>query len=241
MQRHVRYGDVRIAFAIRFVKGRARSIAIHILPEGTVQVDAPEDVALEDIVRAVGKRARWIWQQLEAWRERMQFVLPREYVSGESHLYLGKRYVLKVIVSKDADPAVKLLGGRLEVMTGSRAPEVVRSLLDVWYRQRAGEVFERRIAELSSRISWLKTTPAFRLRNMRTQWGSCSPKGVLLLNPNLVKAPRSCVDYVVSHELCHLKEHNHSAGYYRLLGKLMPDWEGRKRELDEMAEILLNR
>ncbi len=75
---------------------------------------------------------------------------------------------------------------------------------------------------------------------MRTQWGSCSPNGELLLNPQLVKAPRHCIDYVIFHELCHLKEHNHSPAYYKLLGRSLPDWEQRKAELDNLAEILLN-
>ena len=64
---------------------------------------------------------------------------------------------------------------------------------------------------------------------MKTQWGSCSPPGTIL-NPHLVKAPRECIDCVISHELCDLKEHNHSPRYYRLLGKIMPSWEGVKPE-----------
>jgi len=75
---------------------------------------------------------------------------------------------------------------------------------------------------------------------MKTQWGSCSPTGAILLNPHLVKAPRECIDYVISHELCHLKEHNHSPRYYRLLSKIMPRWEVVKARLDGMAELLLN-
>ncbi len=76
---------------------------------------------------------------------------------------------------------------------------------------------------------------------MRTQWGSCSPKGELLLNPYLVKAPRACIEYVVAHELCHLIEHNHSPRFYQHLSAMLPDWQARKDELDGMAEWLLNR
>jgi len=72
---------------------------------------------------------------------------------------------------------------------------------------------------------------------MKKQWGSCSPQGTILLNPYLIKAPRECIDYVVLHELCHLKEHNHSPRYYRLLSQLMPDWEPVKARLDRMAEL----
>ncbi|WP_254426989.1 RhuM family protein [Herbaspirillum sp. VT-16-41] len=76
---------------------------------------------------------------------------------------------------------------------------------------------------------------------MRSQWGSCSPKGEILLNPHLVKAPRPCIEYVLAHELCHLREHNHSDRFYRLLSRVLQDWEARKAELDGLAELLLNR
>jgi predicted metal-dependent hydrolase len=89
-------------------------------------------------------------------------------------------------------------------------------------------------------MSWLKMTPDWRIVRMQKQWGSCSPAGVILLNPHLVKAPRECVDYVICHELCHLQEHNHSPRYYRLLGQVMPGWEAVKIKLDSMAEMLLN-
>lgn len=240
MRRSIQYGDAKIEFAIRFMPRPRRRVTIHVLPDGGVRVDAPEFTAPEEVVAAVRRRARWIWQQLEAQRERKRHLLRREYVSGESHFYLGKRYLLKVIESQEAEQGVKLLRGSLVVTARKRDPEVVCSLLDAWYRQHAREVFSRRIADCAARVSWLNTLPAFRLLRMRTQWGSCSPKGELLLNPQLVKAPRTCIDYVVCHELCHLREHNHSANYYRLLQMLMPDWEARKQELDEMAELLLN-
>ena len=150
-------------------------------------------------------------------------------------------YLLKVIVHRTAAQGVKLLRGRLEVMTRSRDADLVRSLLDAWYRQRAEKVFCRRMVECVANVRWLKTVPMFRLLNMRTQWGSCSPKGEVLFNPQLVKAPRHCVDYVILHELCHLKVHNHSPKFYALLAAVLPDWEQRKAELDALAESLLNR
>lgn len=241
MRRTIRYGDERIGFDIRFVPKPARRISIHVMPDGAVVVDAPEGVSPDDVVDAVRKRASWIWKQLAAQRERRKHILPREYVSGESHFYLGRRHVLKVVRSGDEPSGVRLLRGRLEIVTGATDREVVKNLLSEWYRQRAKEVFAKRLAELAQRLNWLKAPPPFRLRDMRTQWGSCSPRGTLMLNPQLVKAPTACIDYVIVHELCHLKEHNHSARYYRLLHAALPDWERRKSELDEMAELLLNR
>lgn len=241
MQRSIRYGDVRIAFAIRFIPRPRRRITIHLLPEGSIRVDAPEEVAPEVVVAAVRRRARWLWRELEARRERTRHVLPREYVSGESHFYLGRRHMLKVEIAESRKANVKLLRGKLVVTVPRRDSLLVRSSQEEWYRQRAREVFAKRLADLAPRLPWLSAMPSFRLLNMRTQWGSCSPSGELVLNPQLVKAPRLCIDYVIYHELCHLREHNHSPEYYRLLECVMPDWASHKQMLDGLAEVLLNR
>ena len=241
MRRSIHYGEEKIAFTINFLPRPQRRVTINVMPDGDIRVDAPEHVEPLEVVSAVRKRARWIWHQLHDQSERKRHVLPREYVSGECHFYLGRRHVLKVMVSPDAEPGVKLLRGKLVVTARNRGADHVRELLEAWYRERAGEVFARRIAECIGRIHWIKTVPSFRLLRMRTQWGSCSPKGGLVLNPALVKAPRACVDYVICHELCHLREHNHSVEYYRLLSAAMPDWQARKQELDDIAEQVLNR
>lgn len=241
MRRSFTYGDERIGFSIQFVPKPARRVSIHFHPDGSVQVDAPSDTDVAEVVAAVRRRARWIWQRLCAYRDRTRHVLPREYVSGETHFYLGRRYVLKVIQHHSADESVKLLRGRLEVRTRSKEAGKVRALLDGWYRKRAEAVFTRHLADCVAKVRWLKSDPGFRLLTMKTQWGSCSPKGELLLNPLLVKAPSYCVDYVIFHELCHLNEHNHSPRFYRLLSNLVPDWVKRKIELDELAEHILNR
>jgi predicted metal-dependent hydrolase len=241
MQQAIHYGDALIAFTINFVQRSAGRVAISVLPDGHVHVDAPLGAEPLDVVQAVRNRARWLWQALEARQQQRVHVLPREYVSGESHLYLGRRHVLKVQVSASATPGVKMLQGRLEVTTNERHPNAVKGLLDHWYVERATQVFSKRIAECAKRVGGLETLPGLRLRRMKTRWGSCSPKGELLLNPPLVKAPGTCIDYVLCHELCHLKEYNHSDRFYRLLSMVMPDWELRKRELDGMAEVLLNR
>jgi predicted metal-dependent hydrolase len=241
VRRHISYGEERIGFSIRFVPRPTRRIAIHVAPDGTVAVDAPDGTAVEEVVAAVRRRVRWVWLRLRACRERARHVLPREYVSGESHFYLGRRHLLKVIAAARDEPGVKLLRGRLEVRVPARDPEKVRSLLEAWYRRRAEEVFARRIATCAAQAPWIRQVPVFRLLMMRTQWGSCSPKGGLLLNPMLVKAPTPCIDYVILHELCHLKEHNHSPRFYELLAGLMEDWQERKAELDTLADHLLNR
>jgi predicted metal-dependent hydrolase len=234
------YGNDRIAYQIALVPMKHNKVSIHVYPDGSVRVDAPENRDLPEIHQAVLKRARWIKHHVDQFKRQREQALPRTYVSGESLFYLGRRYQLKVKSQNGSSPTVKLIGGRICVETSSRHVPTIRKCLSEWYRRRATDVFARRLDEIVDRASWLRQPPEWRLVRMQKQWGSCSPAGVILLNPHLVKAPRECIDYVISHELCHLKEHNHSARYYRLLSKIMPSWEVVKGRLDSMAELLLN-
>lgn len=97
-----------------------------------------------------------------------------------------------------------------------------------------------RLEAMLSQTLWVVDKPPLRILTMQTQWGSCSPKGRLTLNPHLVKAPGACIDYVILHELCHIAEHNHSEQFYKLLKQVMPNWESVKERLDRMANLLLN-
>ena len=118
-------------------------------------------------------------------------------------------------------------------------PAAVRRRLNEWYRGRAEDYFERRLAAVASRISWLEENPQLKLVAMKKQWGSCAPNGTIHLNPWLIRAPTECIDYVITHELCHLREHNHSKKYYEILGHHYPNWRHVKARLDGMAELIL--
>ncbi len=90
------------------------------------------------------------------------------------------------------------------------------------------------------KTTWVSGRPSFRILTMKKQWGSCSSKGMLMLNPHLVKAPKESIDYVILHELCHIAEHNHSERFWWLLTQVMPQWKEVKAKLDDMAELYLN-
>lgn len=233
------YADEQISFE-RLQRAEASSkILIKVLPDCRVQISAPETASDEQVVSAAKKRARWIYQQLREFRHRQEYVRPRKYISGESHYYLGKQYVLKVSQDADETPSVKLLRGKIEVSVREKSIEKISTLLADWYKARAKEVFARRLDAMLDQALWTSETPPLRVLTMQTQWGSCSPAGRLTLNPHLVKAPRDCIDYVILHELCHLAEHNHSERFYRLMGQVMPNWEKVKKRLDGMANVLI--
>ena len=236
------YGTEILRFSVRRqTQRRNNSIAIHVEPEGTVLVDAPVEASREVILAAVRKRARWIQLHVAGFLRRRMHVLPREYVSGEAVMYLGRRYLLKVIQTDDIELCARLFGSHLEVRSATRSPQEVRAAMDRWFRARARIVLVERMGVMLGALRWKHPPPPVRLQAMKVQWGSCSPAGRLTLNPWLVKAPRDCIDYVILHELCHLKEHNHSPRFYKLLDKHMPLWRERKERLDELAEVILNK
>lgn len=229
------YGDEKIAFE-RVNRQKAGKALIKVHPDCSVQVSATPDVTDAALIQAAKKRGRWIYEQLRTFRAQLEHVKPREYVSGESHYYLGRQYLLKVIVELSSAQNVKLYRGKIEVNVRERNAERIKSLLEGWYKQKAKEVFKSRLEAIMTQAIWVERPPELRILTMQTQWGSCSPNGRITLNPLLVKAPRECIDYVILHELCHLVEHNHSERFYRLLGQVMPHWEKTKSKLDGMAQ-----
>ena len=229
------YGDEVVDFEVLESPSRTEKILIKVYADCRVVVSAPLNADDKTIIEAVKQRSRWIYKQLREFREQSRFITPRQYKSGESHFYLGKQYQLKVIHDDTKPKGVKLLRGRLEVNTLDADIEIIKCHLNEWYRYRAKVIFEARLQRILVLVLWVETQPDIRLMTMRTQWGNCSPSGVLTLNPHLVKAPTICIDYVILHELCHLVEHNHSDRFYQLLGQVMPDWEVVKERLDNMA------
>jgi predicted metal-dependent hydrolase len=239
MTASISYGDTSIRFRVVRTANVTGKIRIHVYPNGKVEVEAPKDTSEKDVVSALRKRARWVSLQLTAQAKASEHVLPRTYSSGETHFYLGRRYVLKVLKQSSNEKTVRLWGGQLQVATNPSTSDEVKRALDLWYRQRANLYFARRIEELSSDLAWIKQPPSLKLRTMKTQWGNCSPSGTVCLNPRLIKAPRDCIDYVLMHELAHIPEHNHSKRFYALMDRNLPNWRQIKSRLDGMAEMLL--
>lgn len=239
MRGALRYGDEKIEYMVVRNARLTSKVRIHVHPDGAVEVEAPEGRSSQDIARAITKRARWVSLQLANVRANQAYALPRSYVSGETHFYLGRRYQLKVIETDREPPSVALKAGHIRVTLRKADPAAVRRRLREWYRDRAADYLARRLSDVSSTIGWLKHVPPIKLMTMKKQWGSCSPAGAIHLNPDLVRAPRDCIDYVIVHELCHLREHNHSKRYYNLLSRQLPSWKATKARLDAMAELLL--
>lgn len=234
-----RYSDHLIPFERVTRRSVSNRILIKVHPDCRVIVSSPEDADNDAVLSAVKKRGRWIYEQLRDFREQLEFIPSRQYISGENHYYLGKQYLLKVIEAPEQVQGVKLLRGKLEVSVRTKSAEKVKELLTDWYKARAKETFSKRLDAMLEQALWVEARPSLHILTMQTQWGSCSPNGRISLNPHLVKAPRECIDYVILHELCHIAEHNHSERFYRLMSQVMPKWEKTKERLDGMASVYI--
>jgi len=214
------YGRDTIRYEVRFLASR-QTLAIEVHPDSRVLVRAPLGCPGALIAERVQKRAGWISRQLAELERYRPRTPARQYINGESHLYLGRQYRLKLISGEAA--SVKLTRGQLLVtLPGDPEPERVKALLRRWYLDRARAVFTE---VLDASMPHFKDIdhPRLIVRTMRSRWGSLSLAGTMTLNVKLVRAPRPCIEYVVTHELCHTKHRDHDARFFKLLGQVMPD------------------
>ena len=208
-----------------------KTLSISVHPDLSVIVRAPENTKLEDVEKKVYHRAKWILNQQRRFEIFLPDVPPRKYVSGESHRFLGRQYRLKVIKS-DAE-YLKLTRQFLEIYTQDASPSNVREKVEEWYRNQASQIFQDRLTTCYSKLSREKIPfPKIIIRRMQSSWGSCSAKGTISLNIKLIQVTKEYIDYVLIHELCHLKHLHHELEFYKLLSRILPDWKRKKEKLD---------
>lgn len=228
---HIQYGTKQITFSI--ANRKRKSIAVEVHPDTSVQIKAPLDCHLDDIKKVVSKRSKWIITQQKFFEQFLPETPKREYVPGETHCYLGRKYILKIIVS--SENKVKLQGGFLIVYTTSSSEEQVKHLLTEWYYKRALKVFKKAYEEAFQKFNQYSIPkPEMKIKRMKKRWGSYTPSGNILINPEIIKTASVCIEYVLIHELCHLIERNHSKRFYNLLTQIAPDWQRWKLKLEKL-------
>lgn len=234
MTKHtVSYGERTVDFLLE--QKPRKGLRISVLPDLTVDVSAPENAKVDDIIARVRKRAPWILRQIEYFKGFFPRQPVRKYINGESHYFLGRHYRLKI--TKGSRNEVKLKGKYLNVaLTKLPTSTLVKRLVYEWYSVRAEMFFEVAVRKALEKLRKHGiTTPKIVIKTMTSRWGSClREKNKIILNTELIKAPGYCIDYVVTHELCHLKYTNHTPSFYNFLGAVMPDWRNRKERLEKV-------
>lgn len=229
MTESIQFGSRTIHFHL--VYSDRKSLGITVTPEMEVLVKAPTDTTMEKVKEKIRKKAPWIIKQQSFFLSFQPKTPNRKYISGETHLYLGRQYRLQIEIGQLESVKLK---GKFIVVTSSEKSRT-KSLLHDWYLQHARTKLHEVAAPIIDKFKKHKVEPSsIVLRYMPTRWGSCTPKGKIILNPELIKAPKGCIEYVVIHELCHLIHHDHTQKFLDLQTKEMKDWEKWKMKLEKL-------
>jgi len=227
------YGATQIEFEVQ--RKNVKNININVRPDMRVVVSASQAVPLTVIYDMVQSKAPWIIKNIRYFKAVQGETTAKKYLSGETFKYLGKQYRLKV-EQADGNEKVQYVRGYLYLsVKDTQNYSRKEKLINDWYKMKALEKYTQslnRVFPLVEKAGMVK--PTIQMRTMKARWGSCAPeKQTIVLNRELIKAPKLCIDYVVLHELVHLKYRNHDDDFYIFLTALMPDWKQRKAILDE--------
>ena len=225
----IKYGSKSIQYNLSFAN--RKSLGIRVLPDGLVSVIAPNDANLIDINKKVKLKANWILKQQAFFCSYKPNTPERKYVNGETHLYLGRQYKLQII--EDIINEIKIYRGTMIMKAKKTNPEYLEKKLNEWYKEKANLHFEELVDNSLEKFNKYKIEkPVLDIRLMQKRWGSCTKSGKIILNTELIKAPKGSIEYVVIHELCHLVHHNHNKEFYDLQNSLSPNWEKWKEKLE---------
>lgn len=208
-----------------------RTLTLAIQKQGkSVIIKAPNNMSISTIEAFVNNKKGWLNNSLKKLETMRSKRTERIYKHGATHLVLGVPYTLCFSLSKIESVSVE--GNRLEVCGSSE--DRCEFLLRQWYAKEASEVFTSLARPLTSSFGTRhgKFPSRLEIKYVKTYWGVCTSRGTIRLNIELMRAPTSCIEYIIVHELCHLVHPNHSKRFYDLLSSELPDWRLRKELLD---------
>jgi predicted metal-dependent hydrolase len=214
----------------KLIRSKRRTLALIVERDGMLTVRAPMRSSLAMIESFIQKKADWITRT----REKLKSIVPasaRQYHNGETFLFLGSSFDLKLV--KSQRPALQFdKGFTLDWNMQQKGAEYFTK----WYKARAYEIISERVQEYAQRHNFIPKR--VRIGSARTRWGSCSPDGTLNFTWRLVMAPLDVIDYVVVHELAHLRVKNHSSKFWKLVESICPEYKRQRKWLRECGEKL---
>lgn len=237
MKSKIHYGTKDIEFNIEFRKRKTMSISVE--PPSNITVLAPLDTNEEEIREAVKLKGAWIVQKLFEFRNIESKRVNREFVNGESFMYLGRNYSLQIHADETLqnNSSVKLFRGKFHVHVKEKNDELIRDAMEAWYREKTEEQVRKRIKYYQKFFN--KKPSAIKVKEQKKRWASCTSNNELLFNWRCVMAKSTALDYIVVHEMCHMYYMNHSQEFWDLVASVMADYEVRKEWLRDYG-IRLN-
>lgn len=223
------YGS--FAYEYKLVRENRDTLSLTVMPDMSLVVKCPHKTERERIELFLKRKWFWLQKQLNFFKKFQKRVYKKEYVSGESFLYLGRQYQL--IVRRAHEDKVLIQNGKLVFLTTASVNDGLHSRMHIsaWYRKRSREIFKERYEEIFEKFDY-DYKPRLKIKKMQKRWGSYSRRSGIVLNPLLIHASKDCIDYVITHELCHEKYKSHSKSFYTLLSAKYPRWERVKEKLE---------
>lgn len=217
--------EFRVIFSSR------RTIGLSVLPDTSVIIRAPFFTSGKTIEKIVRDKSGWIIKHTENYRNNPARKSGREFKSGDLQLYRGNELILRCVMA--AKPFVRIAGNVLEAgLPDPENNEAVRRNVERWYREEAGKILPGLFGRVLIDFQHYGFRPTgLIIRSMKRRWGTCSGTGMITLSTELVRIPEELAEYVIVHELCHLKHHNHGQGYYKLLSEVYPGYKEARKKL----------
>jgi len=221
-------------YEYQLVKQNRKTLSLTVTPDLRIILKCPEQTDNERIENFLQKKWFWLEKQLSFFKKYQRKIYEKEYISGEGFLYLGRQY--RLVVKRDKEDVVSLSHGQLTLYTTKLVSDSKhnKKVIDGWFAMRAESIFQERFKEMFSRFDY-KKTPILAIREMRKRWGSFLNKEKIFLNPKLIHTSKVCIDYVIVHELCHLRYKNHTTRFWQLLEEKYPKWEKVKEKLETVG------
>jgi len=224
-------------YEYQLIKQDRKTLSLTVTPDLHIILKCPQQADMERIESFLQKKWFWLEKQLSFFKKYQRKIYEKEYISGEGFLYLGRQY--KLVVKRGKEDLASLSHGQLTIYTTKLVSDSRhnKKIIDNWLTDKINIVFQERLKEMFTRFDY-KNTPTLAIREMQKRWGSFLKKDRILLNPKLIYTPKDCIDYVVVHELCHLKYKNHDARFWKLLTEKYPRWEKVKDRLETIGSNL---
>ena len=219
------YGTTNIKFNVVFKNRKTMEIAVE--PPNNITVTAPIETTEKQLIEKVRCKGSWIIQKLYTFKHMHYMPIEREYVNGESFMYLGRNYSLQIEVDERIKkPEVKLFRGKFIVKSKNKNEDIIRKAMEEWYRDKAKELIGLRIKYYQRFFSL--EPKSIKIKEQKKRWGSCTSQNELLFNWRCIMAKSNALDYIVVHEMCHMHHKDHSKEFWELVASVMPDYEARK-------------
>lgn len=216
---------------------KRKHFALKVALDGDVVLHTPAVLSQAQIEDFLRQKQAWLEEHIPKLQAYGNTIPHYHYVSGERHLLLGDWFALKISLSEHID--YQHVPFSLHILTPDTRAQYVQKCLEDWWKAKAQEYLQQRLLFFSQQAEWIRTPPPFKIKKMKRQWGNCHHQGHLTFNTLLIQAPPRLVDYVIAHELTHLKHFNHSASFYQALATLLPDWQEREKTLDSLIPTLI--